>query len=241
MESVIDSAPRSIDDAPIDLDQASALMPGLGFLLFRTPPEADFPDSCLMTAIHAMPTRRHFDPELISFWTPRAGRGQLTVIDRDLRLPYSDDFSWGRIRMVDRLGARNSFVSFGGSVTADRVGADAMLITMRSPAPILRLPGHSQREDRLAEEAMSFFGRLVPAAWRSRETERRISSAAPLTLYAAFLLHTVARVGSSALVREAMSADAQAAQRSLADLAPRHPDHVASGDRLLAECGLAHR
>jgi hypothetical protein len=238
-EAVMDGPPQSVEDAPIDLDEASGLIKDLGFVLFRTPADASLPDSCLMTAIHAMPTHRHFDPEQISFWTPRAGRGQLTIIDRDLRLPYSDDFSWGRIRLVDRLGARNSFVSFGGVVTGQRVGVDAVLVAMRSPAPILRLPGHSQREDRLAEEAMSFFSRLVPVLWRSRDIERRVLAAAPLTLYAAFLLHLIGRTRSSALLREALGNDASAAHRSLVDLQLLDPDDVADGTSLLADIGLA--
>ena len=231
--------PQSAEDPAIGLDEAATLMQDLGFVLFRTPPGAALPDSCLMASIQATPTQRHFDPELISFWTTHAGRGRLTVIDRDLRLPYQADFSWGRIRLVDRLGASNNFVSFGGFVTGDRVGADVVLVAMRSLAPILRLPGHSQREDRLAEEVMSFFGRLVPSLWRSPEIERRTSAAEPLTLFAAFLLHTVGRLRSSERLREALTDDAQAAHRSLARMDSLCPDQVANGAGLLEEVGLS--
>ena len=63
--TTMDRPPQSIDDAPIGLDEASALIADLGFLLFRTPGDGAIPDSCLMTTIHGMPTERHFDPELI--------------------------------------------------------------------------------------------------------------------------------------------------------------------------------
>ena len=234
-----DRPPESVDDSPITLDAASRLMADLGFVLFRTPPEAEFPDSCLMAAIHVSPTRRHFDPEIISFWTTQKGRGQLTFVDRDLRVPFEGAFSWGRIRMVDRLGARNSFVSFGGVVTADRVAANALLVVLRSPAPIFRLPGHSQREDRLAEEVMSFFGRLVPALWPTPDAEEATAKAPPRALYAAFLLHTTRRLGHSSLLRDALGADASRARQALADLATDDPGAVADGRQLLRGLGLA--
>ena len=231
--------PESVDDSPITLDAASRLMADLGFVLFRTPPEAEVPDSCLMAAIHASPTRRHFDPEIISFWTTLKGRGQLTFVDRDLRVPFEGSFSWGRIRMVDRLGARNSFVSFGGVVTADRVAADALLVVLRSPAPIFRLPGHSQREDRLAEEVMSFFGRLVPALWPTPDAEEAAAMAPPRALYAAFLLHTTGRLEHSSLLRDALGTEASRARQAMAQLAREDPGAVADGHELLRILGLA--
>ncbi|HEY6608930.1 MAG TPA: hypothetical protein VI277_07040, partial [Candidatus Limnocylindria bacterium] len=60
--------PEGIDEPPITVDAAARLMAGLGFVAFRTPPEAAAPDSCLMTVIRDHPTRQHFDPEAASFW-----------------------------------------------------------------------------------------------------------------------------------------------------------------------------
>jgi hypothetical protein len=141
--------------------------------------------------------------------------------------------------MVDRFGARNSFVSFGGVVTADRVAADALLIVLRSPAPIFRLPGHSQREDRLAEEVVSFVGRLVPALWPTPDAERVTAQAPSRALYAAFLIHTTGRLEQSSLVREALGADGSRARRAMADLARHDPGAVADGRQLLQSLGLA--
>jgi len=69
--------PESVEDAAISLDQASALMADLGFVVFRTPPDSATPDSCLMAMINESPTTRHFDPELISFWVTGEGRGRI--------------------------------------------------------------------------------------------------------------------------------------------------------------------
>ena len=230
---------ESVDDSPITLDAAAQLMADLGFLLFRTPPGAAMPDSCLMAAIHDAPTRRHYDPEVVSFWTTRQGRGRLNYVDCDLRVPFEGGFSWGRIRMIDRLGARNSFVSFGGVVSADRVASEALVVVLRSPAPIFRLPGHSQREDRLAEELMSIFGRLVPALWPTPDAERVTATASPRTLYAAFLLHTTGRLEHSSLLRDALGADASKARRAMTDLAQLDPEAVTDGRELLRSLGLA--
>jgi len=176
-------APESIDDPPIGIEAAARLMASLGFVVFRSPPEADAPDSCLMVAIHDVPTRRHFDAERIGFWATVDGHGQLQEVDRTTEVPFDTDFSWGRIRIVDRFGARNSFVAFGGALSGELVGAGARLFIFRSPALILRLAGHSQREDRLAPEAMAFFAQLIPHLW-SGEAERRIAAASPLDPYA---------------------------------------------------------
>jgi hypothetical protein len=206
---------EAIDEAPITVDAASRLMADLGFVAFRTPPGSAVPDSCLMAMMRDAPTRRHFDPELASYWVIDDGRGRLEVADRDTVTPLTREFSWGRIRLVDRFGARNSFVSFGGVLDAERVGPDALLLVFRSPAPILRLRGHSQRQDRTADEVLTFFGRLVPRLWRSPAEERLLGAASPEALYAAFMLHSSTRLRQSTTLREAISEDARALQREL--------------------------
>ena len=74
--------PEAIDDPPLTLDVASRLMADLGFLAFRTPPGTQTPDSCLMAMIRERPTRRHFDPEVVTYWASRGGRGILEYADR---------------------------------------------------------------------------------------------------------------------------------------------------------------
>jgi hypothetical protein len=230
--------PESIESQPIDVEDASRLMVDLGFVAFRTPAGAAAPDSCLMVMIHDEPTGRHFDTEVITYWGASAGRGHLLALDRTATLPLSRDYSWGRIRIVDRFGAQNAFVSFGGTLTGESISDHAHLFIFRSPAIILRLPGHSQREDRLAEEAVSFFGRVIPHLWRA-DAERDLSSRDPLDLYAAFLLHTRAELAASLALREALGAEEQVLHRELRALEARGPGRMEAGRALLAALGIA--
>jgi hypothetical protein len=225
----IAAPPESIEQAALTIDAAADLMADVGFVAFRTPPDAELKDSCLMAMIRDAPTRRHFDPETVSYWVIESGHGQTEVVDRRAQTPISRPFSWGRIRLVDRLGKRNSFVSFGGWLTGERVGADALLLIFRSSAPILRLPGHSQQRDHLSDDAMSFFGRLVPRLWSSPAHERLVGMLPPDALYAAFLLHEAGRIHRSAPLREAIPDDAHAVLREL-ELADRdRPEALAAG------------
>ena len=231
--------PDEIDDAPISVEEASELMARLGFVAFRTPPDDPVPDSCLMAVIHDLPTRQHFDPEAASFWVLADRHGRLAIVDRESPTPMHRRFVWGRIRLIDRFGARNSFVGFGGTLDAERVGQDARLLVFRSPAPILRLPGHSQLEDRLAEEALGFFGRLIPRLWGNDGAEEALASAGPEALYAAFLVDASTRLGRSEAIRSASGADVAAVGHGLATLEHHHPAALQAGRALLAQYGLA--
>lgn len=225
--------PESIEQAALTIDAAADLMGDLGFVAFRTPPDAEAKDSCLMAMIRDAPTRRHFDPESVSYWVIDNGHGRTELVDRGAGAPISQPFSWGRIRLVDRLGKRNSFVSFGGWLTGERVGADALLLIFRSSAPILRLPGHSQQRDHLSDDAMSFFGRLVPRLWSSPAHERLVGALPPDALYSAFLLHEAGRIHRSPVLREAIPDDAHALLSEL-ELAERdRPDALAAGRDVL--------
>jgi hypothetical protein len=230
--------PEAIEEPPITVDEASRLMAGLGFVAFRTPPGAAMPDSCLMAVIRDRPSRQHFDPEASSFWVFDNAHGRLQLIDRDSPMPVHRPFGWGRIRLVDRYLARNSFVSFGGDLDAERVGPDARLIIFRSPVPILRLPGHSQLQDRLAEHVMSFFGRLVPRLWSDDVREAELESAGPEALYAAFLLYTAEALRRSPMLRESSSEDAAALRRHLAEMARHRSAALAAGVGLLKRLEL---
>ncbi len=230
--------PESIDKPALTIEAAADLMADLGFVAFTTPPDAMVPDSCLMAMIRDAPTRRHFDPETVGYWVIEKGQGQTTLVDREARMPISRPFSWGRIRLVDRLGKRNSFVTFGGWLTGDRVGADASLLIFRSSAPILRLPGHSQQRDLLSDDVLSFFGRLIPRMWASPAHERLVAALPPDALYAAFLLHEAGRFHRSASLHETIPADARALLREL-ELAERHrADALDTGRELLSYLDL---
>jgi hypothetical protein len=226
-------APESIEHPALTIEQAAGLMAELGFIAFRTPPTATATDSCLMAVVRDAPTRHHFDPETVGYWVTDNGRGRIEVTDRTAPTPISRPYSWGRIRLVDRFGARNSFVTFGGWLSGERVGHDALLLIFRSPAPILRLSGHSQQRDRLSDEVLAFFGRLVPSMW-SPGNERRVGSLPPEALYAAFLLHETRRLQGSTTLRAAMADDAALLARELDRTQRAQPGALVAGRKLLS-------
>ena len=230
--------PESIEHPGLTVDEAAGLMADLGFVAFRTPPGVAVADSCLMAMIRDAPTRRHFDPKSVSYWVAVNGHGGIQVADRDARTPISQPYSWGRVRLIDRFGARNSFVSFGGWLTGERVGSDALLLIFRSRAPILRLPGHSQHPDRLSDDALAFFGRLVPRMWSHPGHEQLVSAVPPEALFGAFLLHEARRFGATTALRDATAEDTKALTRELEQIGRTRPKALAAGRELLALLGL---
>jgi hypothetical protein len=229
--------PEQVADAAISLDEAAGLMARFGFVAFRTPPGDPMPDACLMAAIRSQPTGRHFDPEMVSYWVHDHLGAHLERMDEHSDVGGFTRFSWGPIRLMDRFGVRNSFVSFGGTLHAERIDPDALLSIFRSRAPILRLAGHSQRRDRAADEVLSFFARLIPRLW-SAPAERMVAACTPEVLYAAFLRHTVLRMATSVHLREAISDEALAIDSELAIMAAHRPADVAAGQRFLDALGL---
>ncbi|HET9416058.1 MAG TPA: hypothetical protein VFP30_00820 [Candidatus Limnocylindria bacterium] len=233
--AAIGSPPATIDDPPLTVDEASALMADFGFVAFRTPPGDDMPDSCLMVLIRERPTFQHFDPEVVTYWTMSNGHGRPATIDRGTGHSGERSFSWGRIQVSDRLGVRNSFVTFGGQLRAENVGPGALLVIFRSPAPILRLQGHSQHADRLAEEAMAFFGRLVPKLW-SPDVEAGIGRAPPEVLWASFLLDERERL---VLAHGRLDGvESLPLWPSLRKLASERPDVLAAARRVLQAASM---
>lgn len=234
-----DGPPELFSDPPISVESASRLIADLGFVAFRTHTEAQMPESCVMVMLRTAPTLRHFDPEVASFWVNDEHHGRIDFVDVDTRVPLSRSFSWGRIRLVDRFGMRNSFVSFGGTLHAQRVGSGATLLVFRSAAPILRLRGHSQRSDPMADEALAFFGRIVPRLWDDSDLERVVAASGADALYAAFLLHSSRRLGASRVLRDSIRDDALLIARALAELATYRAAAVAAGRLLIEKLGLA--
>ena len=224
--------PEEFDEPPISVEAAASLMRTVGFVAFRTPPDAAFPDSCLMAMLRATPTHRHFDTEAASFWVNSEAHGRVAEVRRNTGTPMTRHFSWGRIRLVDRLDARNSFVSFGGVLHAERVGPDATLLVFRSTTPILRLRGHSQRADPTADAVLAFFGRIVPRLWDEPGLEQRVATDGPEALYAAFLLHSRQRVHSSSLLRDAIRDEAPRIEQALRGMAAHRPTALAAGRQL---------
>lgn len=209
----------------------------LGFLLRRDIPTVER-DALLVVALRPVPTERHFDPESIGYWrTGVDGRGHHAELTCESSVPQSTEFSWGPIEIVDRFGVSNTFVALGGTLTATRDHAGAIVATFRSSAPIVRRGGHSQRYDGIAAALTGFFARLLVPIDFQPGAERLIGAAAPVTRYAAFLQHEVPRLGIQ-LVREAYGADARLVRVEAERLRLRDPAAWERGADLLARLGL---
>lgn len=185
----------------IDPKLASELLADWGFLA-----DSDLPDrpgpAFLLVAIRAQPTLRHYDPELVEYWiTGPKGFGVHETITFASRLPRETEFSWGRITVVDRKGVANRYLSFGGTLRAERIEGEVICV-FESTAPLLRRGGHSQGWDTGAHSVGGFFGRFRAAAGYQHDFERLAADTDPVTRYAAFVNELMVRYRSSEFLRD---------------------------------------
>ncbi len=185
--------------AQLDPSGASDQLAELGFLAISDPHDSVGP-ACLLVAIRPAPTLRHFDPEQIDYWVSRAGRGASRTLTGRTRLPIASDVSWGPIRIVDRLGVTNAYLTFGGRLSAQEVNG-AVVAVFESPAPLLRRGGHSQGWDQGADSVGAFFSRFLLAVDYAAGFERRLAEADPLSRYGAFVVDGLARYRASPAIR----------------------------------------
>ena len=216
--------------AVIDPTAGHELIRDLGFLLVPGAPFAEG-RAYLIVAIRRSPTLAHFDPELLRYWVSVDGRGMPVETDfADRR--EQNDFSWGEIRIVDRLGVENVFAAFGGQLARERT-ADAHTFVFSSAAPIVARGGHSQEREPEANEIDAFIAQLRAAAVPGGELERSIAEVSPVARYAAFV---AARLDIGAALESRMGW--RAPDRQLLDgerrrLRERHPDEWRDGVELL--------
>ena len=222
---------------PTDPASASRLLANWGFLA-----EPDLPDrpgpAWLLAALRPVPTLHHFDPEVVEFWVSERGRGRPSAITHATRMPLEGRFSWGLIRIVDRLKVSNEYLTFGGDLVADAVDG-AVVAVFTSPAPLLRRGGHSQPWDPPAEWLGAFFGRLLLAVDYEPGFEALVAAAEPLARYAAFVANCTARYRASTTLRldqPDMWALTETEERRLRR---DHPEAWATGDQLLSASRLA--
>ena len=185
--------------APVDPDVAARLLDGWGFLVHPDLPDLAG-DAYLLVALRPAPELDHFDPERLAVWVTDGSRGGRLEITRATR-PVDLDYSWGTIRVVDRFGIANEFVSTGGRLSVDRVG-DTALAVLTSSAPILRRGGHSQGWDAAAADLAAFFGRLLLTVDCVPGFEGLVSTTTPLARYAAFIADGLERHRGSARLRD---------------------------------------
>ena len=183
--------PRTGSLPPGDPTVASRVIGHRGFLASPDLPDRPGP-AYLLVALHAVPTLQHYDPELVEYWATGSGRGDRRTLSYATPMPISADFSWGTIRLVDRLQVSNEYLTFGGRLDAAAID-DAIVAVFTSPAPLLRRGGHSQGWDAGAESVGAFFGRLMVAVDFTPGFEGLMADASPLTRYASFVRDELAR------------------------------------------------
>lgn len=165
-----------------------------GFLAHTDLPDGPGP-AFLLVALRSAPTMQHYDPEAVDYWVTDRGHGERRTLTHETPMPRSEDYSWGLIRLVDRLGISNDYLTFGGHLDADHVD-DGVIAAFASPAPQLRRGGHSQSWDAGADAVGAFLGRIMVAVDYKRGFEATFAEASPLTRYAAFVRDAEHRRGS---------------------------------------------
>jgi hypothetical protein len=185
----------------VELDPASAapLLTDLGFLASSDLLDRPGP-AYLLVALREAPTLRHYDPEAIEYWVSEGDRGVPRTLSRRARVPIDSDFSWGLIRIVDRLRVTNEYLTFGGRLLADHVDG-VVIAVFTSPVPLLRRGGHSQGWDRGADNLGAYFGRLMVPVDYAPGFERRMARADPGSRYAAFVADAMDRCRASSAIR----------------------------------------
>ncbi|HET7030931.1 MAG TPA: hypothetical protein VFI34_10505 [Candidatus Limnocylindrales bacterium] len=184
----------------LDVAAAASRIADLGFLAGPDLPDRPGP-AHLLIALRDVPTLRHYDPERIDFWVTEGGRGSRQSLTRDSRVPLDTEVSWGMIQIVDRLHETNEYLTFGGHLSAARIGG-ATIVAISSPVPLLCRGGHSQLWDAGSEQLGAFFARIVAAVDVRPDLESRFAAVGPLVRYAAFIADVVARYRSCADLRD---------------------------------------
>ena len=190
-----DERPREGQAAVADPDPATRLL-DWGFLANPDLPDRPGP-AFLLVALRNEPTLRHYDPETIDYWISQDERGQRRRLSRSTPMPLSEPFSWGMIRLVDRIHVSNEYLTFGGRLDAALIDG-AIVAVFTSPVPLLRRGGHSQGWDAGADLVGAFFGRLMVAVDFSPGFEAALAEASPVTRYAAFVRDSLRRLPADA-------------------------------------------
>jgi hypothetical protein len=221
----------------IDTQEASRRLAELGFLAGPDLPDRPGP-AYLLVALRDAPTLRHYDPERIEYWGTREGRGSRESLTRATRMPLDAEFSWGMIRLVDRLSVTNEYLTFGGRLTAAEVDG-ATIAVFTSPVPLLRRGGHSQIWDEGTDELAAFFARLVAVVGVRPGLEQRLAAADPFVRYAAFLAEVVGRFRRSASLRAINPGDWALLRNEESLMRAEHPDAWETATQILADGRLA--
>jgi hypothetical protein len=191
------------------------------------------PGPRLLVALRDRPTLEHFDPELVTYWEARDAKGRVATLDRTEPHPEVRPWSWGPIRVTDRIPESNQFLGFGGTLLVDARDTTSTYAAFTSRAPIVRWAGHSQGVDSLVDEIGAFFARLMVPVDYQPDAEARIAAADPEALYAMFLAHSVGRLHHSRRLRDADPGTAGSLEHEAYRVAHEAPQRWAEGRELL--------
>lgn len=223
--TVLRAGPRLLDPA-----HAARSLTDLGFLASSDLPDRPGP-AYLLAALRETPTLRHYDPLAVEYWATEGDRGGRRTLTRQTPLPIDTEFSWGVIRIVDRLHATNEYLTFGGRLVAASIDGVAVAV-FTSPAPLLRRGGHSQGWDLGADSLGAYFGRLMVPIDYALGFEARMARADPTTRYAAFVADALARCRASSNLRGAHQELWCILEAEERRLRAEHPGEWASGETL---------
>jgi hypothetical protein len=222
----------------ISFDEAARHVERLGFLDLNGTAPHSAGGANLVVALREHPTLTHFDPERVEHWIVREGRGRPAEITRATEAPLERPFSWGTIRVVDRLEVFNSFLTFGGTVRTVARDPATTLVVLSSHAPILRSTGHSQGVDLSTGEVGAFFARMMIPVDFTPGAEARIAASSPMAIYAAFQASAQERLGESGELRESHPEFATWCRHERERLADLFGTDWEAGRALAVELGL---
>jgi hypothetical protein len=180
--------PASRRRAGLTITDAPELLSNVGWLLVHGSPFERGP-AYLLVAIRPRPTRAHFDPERIEYWATGLKAAEPAMLEWPIAVPPST-YSWGTIKVIDRIAAANRFVSFGGSLSGVRDG-ELSAALFRSDAPILAASGRGEPGDPLAASVQGFFARLAAACGADSRLAHDVSALDPVAIYAAYLVRAL--------------------------------------------------
>lgn len=215
---------------------ASGRLTDLGFLAGPDLPDRPGP-AYLLVALRDHPTLRHYDPERVEYWVADRGRGVRQSLTRSTPVPVDLTFSWGMIRLFDRLSVTNEYLTFGGKLSAAEVDG-AVIAVFTSPVPMLRRGGHSQIWDEGSDELAAFFARLVAAVDVRPKLEPRLAAVDPYVRYAAFLGEVVGRYRKERKLRALNPQIWIPLSKEESRMRSEHADAWQAGARILAEAGI---
>ena len=185
--------PAGADRGMLPIPEAARLLAHLGFEVVHGDRPGETGGANLLVGLRATPTLEHFDPERVTYWVARGGRGRVAELSRETSLPVDGAYSWGTLRVIDRLEEMNTFMTFGGRLRVEALGPTLSIAVFASPGPIVRWSGHSQPIDALTGYVGAFFARLMIPIDFTPGAETLVATAPVLTLYAAFLADLQAR------------------------------------------------